>query len=206
MAKNQTVVQNNQVVAEQVEESVNVVANVFDSMFEESVNDVKTKDDIIKELLADKNCKKVTLHVKNVTSTVLETHAFLTFVVKEFVIGDVRDDSHVNAFGEAEITLGKTHNVQVSSFALSSTMKENAKTAIYANDVVERPSLANDLFAGGIIDVIMQFVPANTDYINPFASNPEPTRFERDKVLHHIIRAEVGEVGRDMYMARISRI
>ena len=172
-------------------------------MGEDDVN-VKSTEDIIKELIASGKAKRINgLTVKNVVATQFDTHTLLTFVVKEFVIGDTRDANEVDAFGQPVVRLGKTHNVQTSSYAVAGIMKDNPKLAIFATDVVDTPQTANMLFAGSKIDVVLQYVPANTEYVNPFASNPEPVVFDRDKMIHHIVSLGLGEVGQDLYRARL---
>lgn len=177
----------------------------FFSQFMEEENEVLTKEDIIRNLLASGQCKLLKgLHVKNVVATMFDTHALLTFVVKEWVIGDVRS-SELDAFGQPIIALGRTHNVQTSSYAVAGTAKDAPKTAIFATELVDNPQIANMLFAGGSIDVILQHVPAGQEYVNPFATTAAPTVFERDKVIHHVVAVSFGEVGMDMYHARLMK-
>ena len=177
----------------------------FFSQFMEEENEVLTKEDIIRNLLASGQCKLLKgLHVKNVVATMFDTHALLTFVVKEWVIGDVRS-SELDAFGQPMIALGRTHNVQTSSYAVAGTAKDAPKTAIFATELVDNPQIANMLFAGGSIDVILQHVPAGQEYVNPFATTAAPTVFDRDKVIHHVVAVSFGEVGMDMYHARLMK-
>ena len=175
-------------------------------MGEDSASD-KSREDIIKELIASGKAKRLNgLTVKNVVATKFENHWLLTFVIKEFVIGDTRDANEVDAFGQPIVKLGKTHNVQTSSYAVAGVMKDSPKLAIFANDVIDTPETsANMLYAGSKIDVVMQFVAAGEEYANPFASNPEPVTFERDKMIHHIVALGLGEVGQDMYRARLMK-
>lgn len=183
-----------------------VVNDVFAQFMSEDASSERSREDIIKELIASGNAKRLNnLTVKNVVATEFDTHALLTFVVKEFVIGDTRDANEVDAFGQPVVKLGKTHNVQTSSYAVAGVMKDAAKLAIFATDVIDTPQVANMLFVGAKIDVVMQFVAAGEEYVNPFASNPEPVVFERDKMIHHIVKLELGEVGQDMYRARLMK-
>nr|DAR28966.1 MAG TPA: hypothetical protein [Crassvirales sp.] len=183
-------------------ESVNV--DIFAQFMGDDAASDKSREDIVKELLASGKAKRLNgLTVKNVVATQFDTHALLTFVVKEFIIGDTRDANEVDAFGQPVVKLGKTHNVQTSSYAVAGVMKDNPKLAIFATDVVDTPQLANMLFAGAKIDVVMQYVPANTEYSNPFASNAEAVTFDRDKMIHHIVSLSLGEVGQDLYRARL---
>lgn len=181
------------------------VNSVF-SMLNESEGSANDRDAIIKELLASGNARRVNgLRVKNVVATALDNHTLLTFVVKEEILGDVRSDE-TDAFGESVLTIGKTHNVQTSTYAVAGAMKDcSAKLAIFANEIIDKPAIATRLFAGGTIDIVMQFVPKDTDYVNPFASSATPVRFERDKIIHHVIGLTLGEVGQDMYHVRIAQ-
>lgn len=200
-----TTIQAEEQVQVQVEEQV-ANTDIFAQLMGEDAGSEKSREDIIKELIASGSARRVNgLTVRNVVSTQFETHALLTFVVKEFVIGDTRDANEVDAFGEPVVKLGKTHNVQTSSFAVAGVMKDSAKLALFAAELVDRPELANALFAGSKIDVVMQHVVAGEEYVNPFASNAEPTTFDRDKMIHHIVKLELGEVGMDMYHARLMR-
>lgn len=188
---------NQQVANEQVD--------IFAQFMSEDSIDVKDRDEVIKELISSGNAKRINgLTVRNVVAKEFDTHALLTFVVKEYVIGDTRTEE-VDAFGQPIIKLGKTHNVQTSSYAVAGVMKDSPKMAIFAPDVVSNPNIANMLFAGAKVDVIMQFVSAGEEYVNPFAANAEPTTFERDKMIHHVVRLELGEVGHDMYREALRR-
>lgn len=187
------------------EQVANEQVDIFAQFMSEDAPASKDRDEVIKELIASGNCKRINgLTVRNVVSKEFDTHALLTFVVKEYVIGDVRS-AEEDAFGQPIISLGKTHNIQTSSYAIAGVMKDSPKMAIFASDVVSNPNIANMLFAGAKIDVIMQFVAAGEEYTNPFASNAEPATFERDKMIHHVVRLELGEVGHDMYREALRR-
>lgn len=179
--------------------------DIFAQFMSEDSSEDKDKEDVIRELLANGNAKLVkNLTVRNVVFTELNQHTLLTFVVKEFVVGDTRSEE-TDAFDQPIIKLGKTHNVQSSSYAVASVMKDTPKLAIFATDVVNRPAIANSLFAGAKIDVLMEYVPKDVEYTNPFSTKAKPTKFKTDKMIHHIVRLELGEVGQDMYNAHLLR-
>ena len=158
------------------------------------------------ELLLRPNVKKLTgLHIRNVVTNTSKDVPFLTFVLKEFVIGDTRGAS-TDAFGVPEIVLGRTHNAVVSAYAVSAVMKDNPKTAMFAQRVAEGADVANVLFAGGTMDILMEYVAAGEAYTNPFSRATAPAVFERDHVLIHVIGITMGEVGRDAYAAMLTRI
>lgn len=200
----------------------------WDSLMAE-VDAQKTRDDIIRECLADKKHfrRMNNLRVKNVKafaylakdSNRLTTR--ITFVIDKVIPGMVVDESKLDAFGLPTRRLGVSKNVFSSAYAVAGAMKETAKGAIFADEVSgmtailaganEREitgtdNIANTLYAGGEIDVICQFVPANTPYVNPFSSkndDNEPTVFDEDRIFHHVVRLQFGETGNDKYHARI---
>ena len=178
----------------------------FDQFSNEEDIQEKTREDIVAELLLRPNVKKLTgLHIRNVVTNTSKDVPFLTFVLKEFVIGDTRGAS-TDAFGVPEIVLGRTHNAVVSAYAVSAVMKDNPKTAVFAQRVAEGGDVANVLFAGGTIDLLMEYIAAGEEYVNPFATASAPTVFDRDHVIIHVLAINMGEAGRDAYMARLSRI
>ena len=178
----------------------------FDQFADNGETVEKTREDIVAELLLRPNVKKLTgLHIRNVVMNTSKDVPFLTFVLKEFVIGDTRGAS-TDAFGVPEIVLGKTHNAVVSAYAVSAVMKDSPKTAVFAQRVAEGADVANVLFAGGTIDLLMEYVAAGEEYVNPFAATSTPTVFDRDHVIIHVLAINMGEAGRDAYMARLARI
>lgn len=193
------------------------------------VESEKTRDDIIRECLADaKHFRRVNnLHIKNVkafarmakdTGNIVTR---LTFVTKERVPGMLVDENNLDAFGMPTKKLGPTTNVFTSAYAVSGAMKESAKGAIFADSVANmtavlagadereitgNANIANTLYAGGMMDIICQIVPANTPYVNPFSSNADADTadtFDEDRIFHHIVRLQFGEVGEDAYRVRL---
>lgn len=191
--------------AEVAEEDAESPAEDIFAQFMQGEDEILDRDEIIRQLLASGKCKLLKgLHIKNVVATKFDTHSLLTFVVKEWVVGDTRSDE-LDAYGYPVIVLGRTHNVQTSSYAVAGIAKDSPKGAIFAADMVDDPSIANMLYAGGTIDVILQYVKAGESYANPFASNAKATTFERDKVIHHVVALTFGEVGIDMYHERLKK-
>lgn len=183
-------------------------ANVsfFDQFADNGETVEKTREDIVAELLLRPNVKKLTgLHIRNVVTNTSKDVPFLTFVLKEWVIGDTRGAS-TDAFGVPEVVLGRTHNAVVSAYAVSAVMKDSPKTAVFAQRVAEGSDVANILFAGGTIDLLMEYIAAGEEYVNPFATAVTPTVFDRDHVIIHVLAIKLGEAGNDAYMARLSRI
>lgn len=180
--------------------------NFFDQFASDEDGVEKSREEIISELVKKPNVKKlVGLHIKNVVTNTTKDIPFLTFVLREFIIGDTRSAT-TDAFGVPEVVLGKTHNAVVSAYAVSAVMKDNPKTAMFATRVAEGADVANVLFAGGSMDILMEYIAAGEAYINPFSRATTPTVFERDHVIVHVIGLTMGEVGRDAYAAMLARI
>ena len=178
----------------------------FDQFSDNGDTVEKTREDIVAELMLKPNVKKLSgLHIRNVVTNTSKDVPFLTFVLKEFIIGDTRGTS-TDAFGVPEVVLGRTHNAVVSAYAVSAVMKDSPKTAVFAQRVAEGSDVANILFAGGTIDLLMEYVAAGETYVNPFATSATETVFDRDHVLIHVLALNLGETGRDAYMAMLSRI
>lgn len=189
-----------------VDDAVDDAPNFFDQFASDEDTVEKSREEIISELVKKPNVKKlVGLHIKNVVTNTTKDVPFLTFVLKEFIIGDTRSAT-TDAFGVPEIVLGHTHNAVVSAYAVAAVMKDNPKTAMFAQRVAEGTDVANVLFAGGTIDILMEYVAAGEAYANPFGRATTPTVFERDHVLIHVIGITMGEVGRDAYAAMLARI
>ena len=178
----------------------------FDQFSNEETEQEKTREDIVAELLLKPNVKKLSgLHIRNVVTNTTKDVPFLTFVLKEWIIGDTRGTS-TDAFGVPEIVLGRTHNAVVSAYAVSAVMKDSPKTAVFATRVAEGADVANVLFAGGTIDLLMEYVAAGETYVNPFSATATETVFDRDHVLIHVLALNLGEAGRDAYAAVLARI
>lgn len=196
----------------------------WDSLVSEA-NTEKTREDVIRECLADAaHFRRVNnLHVKNVkafarlaeqTGNVVTR---LTFVTKEKLPGMTVDENNLDAFGMPTRKIAVSTNVFTSAYAVAGAMKEDAKGAIFADavsnmtavlagrqeaEIVGTANIANLLFAGGVVDVICQFVKAGEAYVNPFASaTTEDTVFDEDRIFHHVVRCQFGPVGEDKYRA-----
>lgn len=178
----------------------------FDQFADNGDTAEKTREDIVAELMLKPNVKKMSgLHIRNVVTNTTKDVPFLTFVLKEWIIGDTRGTS-TDAFGVPEVVLGKTHNAVVSAYAVSAVMKDSPKTAVFAQRVAEGADVANVLFAGGTIDLLLEYVAAGEEYVNPFSTTTVPTIFDRDHVIVHVLALNLGEAGHDAYTAMLSRI
>lgn len=176
--------------------------SIFDDDDDE---DESSKEDIIRKLLADKkHCKQYkNLTVRNVVYGVdAEGYSFFTFVVKEKIKGRVSVET---ADGTIVNTIGNSHNVIIGGYSLASVMKDSPRTAIFASKIFGDEDFANELFAGTKINVIAHYIPANTKYVNPFASKQKEVVFNQDKMLYYLVDITLGDVGMDIYREHIRK-
>lgn len=174
------------------------------SIFDDDEDELSTED-IIRRLLADKkHCKQYkNLTVRNVVYGVdAEGYSFFTFVVKERIKGRVSTET---ADGTIVNTIGNSHNVIIGGYSLASVMKDSPRTAIFASKIFGDEDFANELFAGTKINVIAHYIPANTKYVNPFASKQKEVIFDKDKMLYYLVDISLGDVGMDIYREHIRK-
>lgn len=181
-----------------IEDSIDDEDDPF-AEYEDEADDVKSKKDIIKELLASKRCKAYrNLSIRNIEHRIGNNNTYFMFVINDAkIIG--------NAVVNNTNVIQKTNSFVIGSFAVRSTMFDNPKMSIFANDVLTDDKLAGDLFNGGKVDIIAQLVKSGEEYINPFSSNDESHIFTEDRIVHYITSLEFGPSGDDIYKESICR-
>lgn len=187
----------------------------FFSAFELGTVSENDRDAIVGRIVKAKRGKVLKgLHVKNVVVNKRDGHAFVTFVVKENILGNI-DLGKRDEFGDVVLEPGISNNAVIGSYALVGAMKEIDKVRHFANEirrdlglfVVDNTftSLPEDLFMGGTIDLLIEKVNANEDYVNPFAKDADATKFAHQRVVHHIIGMTFGDLGEELYSSKKSR-
>ena len=179
---------------------------VVDAQVEEQVDDIlaqfdmKSFTDVVKQLRKDFG-KPIKRTVKNINHEVLDTYTRVSFTLREPVKAyQYKDDDFV---------LTGSNIIFTSIYAVAGMLKENDDLAFLANDIIANPKLLNLLVIAGQIEIIQQEVKEGEEYVNPFSSNPEPTTFEHDVIINHIISLTPGKVGLkfvDKYMDKMMDI
>lgn len=195
---------------------------------EEAGEVVESREDIVRRCLADKEhfVMKKNLHIRNVVATTRinsdsgDMTTRLAFNIKEKVFGIEYDNNQLDAFGRPTSKLGLTSIVISSTYAISGVMKDSPKAALFAGDVArmcaipnggveaivpDRDNIVNRLYAGGTMDVLIQYVPANTAVVNPFGNSSVAKTYDHDVFIHHVVRIGFGEIGNDVYVATINK-
>ena len=166
---------------------------------DKSEDDAKSKNDIIKELLSSKRCKAYRgLTIKNVEHKIGNNNTYFNFIVKDAKVIGNASVNNVNV-------IQKTNAFAIGSFAVRSTMFDDVKMSIFANDVLVDDKLVTKLLNGGKIDIIAHLVKAGEEYVNPFSSTDEGHVFTEDRIIHYVTGLTLGPVGEDYYRAYLSR-
>lgn len=186
-----------------------VPAEVNEPQVEQTVNDteetlefenIKPFKDVVKELIKAHG-RPIKRIIKNVNHEVLDTYTRVSFTLREPVKAyQYKDD---------EFVLTGSNVIFTSIYAIAGMLKEDDDLAFLANDVITNPKLLNLLAVTGQAEIIQQEVKEGEEYVNPFASNPEPTTFDHDVIINHIISLKPGKVGLkfvDRYMDKMMDI
>ena len=167
--------------------------------YEDEAEEVKSKADIVKQLLASKRCKAFKgLTIKNVEHKIGNNNTYFCFTIRDAKIIGNASVNNVNI-------IKKTNSFAIGSFAVRSTMFDDVKMSIFANDILTDDKLITKLLNGGKVDIIAQLVKVGEEYINPFSDNNESHIFTEDRIIHYITRLTLGPVGEEYYRAYLSR-
>ena len=90
---------------------------------------------------------------------------------------------------------GETRVIFVSSFSLGAILADNDDTAFAKKKLMQKPQLLELILSYAKIDIIQEHIDANTEYVNPFASNPTPRTIDHDTYINHIVNIELGKRG-----------
>ena len=152
------------------------------------------KKDLVK--LHGKPIKRV---IKNVNYEILDTYTRVSFTLRENVKG-------FRANEDGDFILGGTNIIFSSIYAIAAMLKEDDELAWLGNEVITNPKLLNLLCSSATIEIIQQKVEEGEEYVNPFASNPEPITFDHDTIINHVVGITLSKVGEkvlEKYMDKI---
>lgn len=159
---------------------------------------MKSYADIKKELVKNHG-KPIKRIIKNVNYEILDTYTRVSFTLRENVKG-------FRANEDGDFVLGGTNIIFSSIYAIAAMLKEDDELAWLGNEIITNPKLLNLLCSSATIEIIQQKVEEGEEYINPFASNPEPITFDHDTIINHVVGitlSKVGEKVMEKYMDKI---
>ncbi|MBQ8206372.1 MAG: hypothetical protein IJZ77_02825 [Bacilli bacterium] len=153
----------------------------------------------IKKELVKNHGKPIKRVIKNVNYEILDTYTRVSFTLRENVKG-------YRANEDGEFVLGGTNIIFSSIYAIAAMLKEDDELAWIGNEIITNPKLLNLLCSSATIEIIQQKVAEGEEYVNPFASNPEPITFDHDTYINHIVGITLSKVGEkvlEKYMDKI---
>lgn len=155
-------------------------------------SNVSTFNAAIKTLLASGANRVNNLKIKNINTTDMDNYCRVSFTLTTPVKGFASNDNGIT-YEET-----KTNIVFLSLYAIAGCVKEDENLAWLGNAIVEKPKRLELIFSGASVDIIQEFVPANTEFINPFSSNPKPSIYPHDIIINHVVKFKLSKSGEDM--------
>lgn len=174
--------------AQEKETTVSPVENAVDNAAE--VGYLNT----IKKLIAS-GCKRINnVRIKNVNCAEKDNYTMISLTLASQVKGFVSDD------GGVTYKEGMTNVIFTSLYAIVGAMKEDEELGWMGNALLEHPEALNLILNGSTVDILQQDVAAGEEFINAFSSRSdvEPTVFDHDVIINHIVGFKLGKVGQKM--------
>ena len=147
---------------------------------------IMDKKQIIADLIKNGAVLIKDLTVKNVTVTVLENYTRLGISIDQEVNGFVPQDD--GTFEE-----GKTNVIFLSAFSVASILKDNDDAAFAANHLLLNPESLSIVLSRAKIAIVQQRVAANEEYVNPWSADAEPTTWDHDVIINHLVDIKMSE-------------
>ena len=148
----------------------------------------------IKKLIAT-GCKRINnVRIKNVNCTEKDNYTMISLTLANQVKGFVSDD------GGVTYKEGVTNVIFTSLYAIVGAMKEDEELGWMGNALLEHPEALNLILNGSTVDILQQDVASGEEFVNAFSSRTdvEPTVFDHDVIINHIIGFKLGKVGTKM--------
>lgn len=127
-------------------------------------------------------------------------------VVKNVTIKDINDFTRVILTLNKEVPqmvkqdngdyVEGTHSVVFASvYSIGAVLSNNEDIAFAKNLIMTSPELLTMILSYAEIDVVLEHVPKDTEYINPFSSKTEGKPVAHDSIYTHVIDIRLGKKG-----------
>lgn len=171
-------------------EELNEKANEqMDNNEELNEDDVKTFDSVVRTISAKKGNKLFKgLSVKTISYDRDRSEYSVCITLRNYIPGYVvaTDEN-----GERYYKLGKTNQIWTTVFAIAAVIKECTKYAWVGKKMTDDPESINGILSilcsDATIDIVRQPVEEGEEYVNPFSRNGEPTSFDHDTIMTHLV-------------------
>ena len=152
---------------------------------------------IAAKLLQKENCNKISgLKVISVTVTDRDTFSVVNLRLLSKIPGYVQVLAE-NGTPTGKYKSGLSNVIYISNYGIADILKKDENLAFISILAVEQPASLIHLLLGATIDIIQEFVPAGTEYMNPFHihDNQTPIVFKNDIIINHIVKITLGTIG-----------
>ena len=124
--------------------------------------------------------------VKNVTITPMEEYVRLSLTLDQEIDGFVAKD-------DGTYEKGKVKVIFVSAFSVASILKDDDDAAFAANHLLQHPESMSVVLSRAKINIIQQTVAENEEYVNPWSENAEPTTFDHEVIINHLVDIKLSD-------------
>lgn len=156
---------------------------------------------IVANLLQKENCNKISgLKVISVTVTDKDTFNVVNLRLSSKIPGYVQVLAE-NGTPTGKYKLGLSSVIYTSNYGIADILKKDENLAFISILAVEQPASLIPLLVGATIDIIQEFVPAGTEYVNPFCIRDNQTAivFTNDIIINHIVKITLGTSGNKLF-------
>lgn len=153
--------------------------------------------EIVAKLVKDGATKFEKVKVTSASITPMEDYVRVNLGIDKKIKALVTEDG---ATKETEVDA-----VFPSTFSINGALRENEEVSAIISHLRENPTAYPILLNGATIDIVQEKVPANTDYVNPFATNTADKvakKYDEDKIISHVYNIRLT----DKAKARVEKI
>lgn len=187
------------VVVDQEKEAMVAERNVLDQ--EQIVNNqVKTSDEIIRELITDGWKRLRNLPIRNVRITEMDNYTRLCFITNNPIIPHYRANEET---GEWELV--NDNKIFTSLYSVIGVMRDDTELSVVCNAILENPTTITALVGGGQLDIIYKEFNEGDIFNNPFTNSGEVV-FDHDIVVVIVTGITPGAIGRRIVDAGLNAL
>lgn len=149
---------------------------------------MKEIKDVIRDVKKQGGQEILNVVVKNINVTEMRNYDRVTLTVNKDIPRFITDDN-----GASVESTSRT--VFASSYSLGAVLSENESTAFVKNYILDNPELLTLLMSYADVDLLLERVHENDEYINPFSNATEGNIINNDQWFVHVTRIDFGEQG-----------
>lgn len=156
----------------------------------------KTPEEIVKELMKDpsRDCDNITRTITYLNSLKEVEGEYGDYKLGTLTI-DIPIDGFVaedDGFGNTTWVVGDQTMITFITSSIIATLRNDPELAGVYNKIREDENLLYQVLAGTKVKMLVEYVPANTDWVNPFSRSRRPTvrNYDHDTCIAMIYKIE----------------